>query len=424
MEQFELYDEENTYLLIPGPIDFHPRIIREMAKKVYGHRTSFFRNILRRVHERLMSLFGLKNGEVLMLTGSGTLAMEAAVRSFSSSGSKILNFVVGKFSERFYEISKTVPHKELLTERYRSILEWGQVFTIERVKEIYDELEDDEEEPDIITFCHNETSTGVIHDIEMIAKETKKKFPNAILIVDGITSVGAVPISMEQWGVDVFVTGSQKCLETPPGLAFVALSQKAVEAIEKTYFENGKVNYDKLNGYYNHLAVYLNSWRSKKDLPFTGAVSLFYALDAALEMILLEGIERRYSRLTLMAKALRKAVHEWGLKLLLEEKDNVDVEKYASPTVTAIVYPKELLEKDTEFRSYISKFGVLIAGGQSKLKGRIFRVATMGKFGPRELIMAVGLIELALRKFGYNLRGSAVKAILDILLDGSIEDYL
>jgi len=416
----KIYDEENTLIMIPGPIEFHPRIIREMSKKVYGHRTEYFRGILRETHKILKDIFGLKSGEVLSLVGSGTLAMDSALRSIVGRDDVVLNLVCGKFSERFYEIAQTTSCKHIITKDANAVLEWGMVFTEDRVKRILDKCEDARMEPTVITICHNETSTGIIHDIESIARVIRDRFPNTIIVVDGITSVGAVPIRMEDWDVDVFIAGSQKCLETPPGLSFVALSERALERLRR-FFNNGKLSISSLDGYYNHLAVYLDAWRRKKDLPFTGAVSLYYALKAALEDIVREGIDRRYRRIALMARLLRKAIKAMGLRLLIEEVDSVDSEKYASPTVTAVVYPEPLRgSKDREFRDTVRKLGVLIAGGQERLKGHIFRIATMGRIGPREILTVVGVVELALRRMGVALEESGVSVVLDAMLTENV----
>ncbi|MEX0568103.1 MAG: alanine--glyoxylate aminotransferase family protein [Candidatus Njordarchaeota archaeon] len=423
---FSIYDEENTMIMIPGPIEFHPSIIRAMAKKVYGHRTEYFRSILRESHENLKKLFGIKRGEVLSMAGSGTLAMDAALRSFSGNDDIILNLVCGKFSHRFYEIAKTVKHKEIITEHVGAELEWGKVFTVDRVKGIIDKCEDTGKEPTIITLCHNETSTGVIHDVGEITRTIRKKVSNAIIIVDGITSVGAVPIHMEDWDVDVYVAGSQKCLETPPGLAFIALSERAVELIQNSI--GNSLNFGDMDGYYNHVAVYLNAWLKKKDLPFTGAVSLYYALKTALDNIFKEGLDNRFRRIRTMSNILKQAIRSMGLKMLIEDRDNVDVEKYASPTVTAVVYPSELAESnknlDKEFRNIVRRMGILIAGGQSKLKGKIFRMATMGRVGPREIITLISVVEYALRRLGYKPAQSGIITAIESMENMKIDEEI
>lgn len=427
MMSFNLYDEENTLIMIPGPIEFHPRIIRSMARKVYGHRTKYFRDILYDIYEKLRMLFRIKNGVVLTLSGSGTLAMDSAVRSVATKEDIILNFTCGKFSERFYEIARTVPHKRIITRDVGAMLNWGQVFTTDRISEILDRCQDTDVEPTIITLCHNETSTGVIIDLESISRVIRDRFPDSLIIVDGITSVGAVPIDVEKLGVDVFVTGSQKCLETPPGLGIVALSDRAIKRIDR-FIRDGKVNFDEITGYYNHLALYLNHWRKKKDLPFTGAVSLYYALKTALDGIFEEGLEKRYKRISTLSYILRESIRAMGLKLLIEERDNVDVDKYASPTITAITYPKlnnsGEIDLDSRFRSLVRKMGVLIAGGQSELKGKIFRVATMGRVGPREIITVLGTVEYALRKLGFTPQKSGVEHALELMESKNIEEII
>jgi len=427
MMPFNLYDEENTLIMIPGPIEFHPRIIRSMARKVYGHRTKYFREILNGIHEKLRALFGIRNGTVLTLSGSGTLAMDSALRSISTKEDIILNFTFGKFSERFYEIARTTPHKKVITKDVGAMLNWGQTFTTDRISKILDRCEDMNIEPTVITLCHNETSTGVIIELESVSRVIRDRFPDSFIIVDGITSVGTVPIDMEKFAIDIFITGSQKCLETPPGIGIVALSDRAIRKIDR-YIENGKVNFDAISGYYNHLALYLNHWREKKDLPFTGAISLYYALNTALDEIFEEGVDKRYQRISTLSYILRESIRAMGLKLLIEERDNVDIDKYASPTVTAITYPKlnenNEIDLDNKFRTLVRKMGVLIAGGQSELKGKIFRIATMGRVGPREIITVLGAVEFALRKLGYTPEKSGVEHALELMEIKNIEEII
>ncbi|MHA1615810.1 MAG: pyridoxal-phosphate-dependent aminotransferase family protein [Candidatus Njordarchaeales archaeon] len=386
MSEFRIYDEENTLLMIPGPVPVHPRVLRALAKPIYGHRTSEFRSLLEEIEKMLKPLFGTK-GPVFMLTGSGTAGMDAAIRSFVKPGDKVVSLIAGKFSKRFAEIAKTAGAKVIEVN-----VEWGRAIKPDIVEKALKSNPDAK----VVTMTHNETSTGVLQPAPEIAKVVKDY--GALLIVDGITSVGGDYVKMDEWGLDVVVAGSQKCIGIPPGLAFVAIREELIDELEKN---NGRL------AYYLDLKRYWDTWKKQGDLPFTGAVSLFYALYESLRIIHEEGLENRIKRHRLMAKMTRAGFEALGLELFPEKG-------FESNTLTAVKYPPGISDK--EFRSRMREHGILVAGGQAHLKGKIFRVSHMNLIAEREVLTVLGIAELVLKEFDFPVKESGVRAAIEVYL--------
>ncbi|MCS7143571.1 MAG: alanine--glyoxylate aminotransferase family protein [Archaeoglobaceae archaeon] len=352
-------------IMLPGPIQLHERVIKAMCRQIIGHRSAEFGEILKFCGEAMKEVFGTKN-EVYFIAGSGTAGVEAGIASFSKVG-KFVTLENGKFGERLGEIA------ERYTEVERLSFDWGKPIDLEKLKQAL------ENGAKAVAFVHNETSTGMLNPAEEIAKIARKY--DALTIMDAITSAGGDYVKMDEWGIDVAVVGTQKCLGAPPGLAAVAVSERAWQ------FYNPKC------------PLYLDLKAYKKKLPelqtpYTPAVTLFFALEEALKMIKEEGMENRIKRHKKLAKAVRAWALNAGLKLFPEPDKFSDY----SNTVTAINVPSGTTEK--ELRDALRKeYGIVISGGQDKVKGKIFRIATMGSIGKFE-VMAVltGLEDILLRK--------------------------
>ena len=326
--------------------------------------------------------------DVFIITGSGTSAMEAAIANCVSSGDKVLTLINGKFSERWAELTETFGGTSIPLE-----IESGKAIKPELVSEALDK------DPDIkfVTICHNETSTAVLNPLQEIAKTTRKH--DKILIVDGITSVGGDYVYPDTWGVDILITGSQKCLGCPPGLGMIMVGPRAWETIN---------NRQKTPSYYLDLLAYKKSFEKNSDSPYTSAISLIYGLHEALRMILEEGYENRVKRHRLMARAFRKGIDALGLQLLAEEG-------YESNTITAVKYPDGV--DDVAFRRAMQKHGILVAGGQAHLKGKIFRVAHMNIIAEREILLVLAVSSLVLRELGFKCEsGDGVSSAQDMFL--------
>ncbi len=382
-----MYDEENVLLMTPGPVLFHPRVYQAMSRVVFHHRTPDFRKTYGECVSMMKKILHTEN-DVFILTGSGTSAMEAAIANCVSPGDKVLTLINGKFSERWKELTETFGGYPISLE-----VEWGKAIKPELVLEALDK------EPDIkfVTICHNETATAVLNPLPEIAKITKRY--NKILIVDGITSVGGDYVYPDKWGVDILVTGSQKCLGCPPGLGIIMVGPKAWEVINER---------EKIPAYYLNLPAYKKYFEKSSESPYTSAISLIYGFHEALKIILEEGHENRVKRHRLMAEALRNGIQALGLQLLAEKG-------YESNTITAAKYPSGV--DDSAFRKTMQRHGILVAGGQSHLKGKIFRVAHMNIIAEREILLVLAMIGLALRELGFKCEsGAGVSAAQETFL--------
>lgn len=362
---------DDVLLMLPGPTTVHPRVLNAMSQAVVNHRSAKYGEILTETSELMADVFQTKN-QAYLLTGSGTAAMEAAVSNVLNPGEKVLNVVGGKFGERFMKIAKAhgIDAKELA-------VEWGTAVTPEAVKEALDADEDIE----AVTVVHNETSTGVAAPIEAIGKVMKDY--DALYIVDTVSSLGGDEVKVDDFGIDVCVTGSQKCLAAPPGMAAITLSDDAWSKVENVT----------PNGFYLDMKAYKKSGdKNPPETPYTPSVSLTYAMNEALKMIKEEGLDNRVALHHKAAQASVDAVKALGLELFADPE-------VSSATVTAVKMPEGIT--DSEFRGTTrDKYGVELAGGQDHLKGNIFRIGHMGNISYKELLQTFGAIGMTLKEFG------------------------
>jgi aspartate aminotransferase-like enzyme len=309
--------------------------------------------------------------QVITITGSGTAAAEAAIVGCCPPGHKALVVVNGKFAERWAQVCQTfnIDHAELP-------IEWGHGASAADITQAMDA----DAKIDTVICVHSETSAAAVSDIEGIGKITRDR--GAILIVDGITSVGVIPVRMDDWGVDAYITGSQKAMMLPPGLGFVAVSERAWERIDS----------GKTPTLYNDLKAYrksLENW----DVPYTPAVTLVRGLLKALQGFKDRGLENIWSEASTMARATRAAAEAMGLKVFA--KDPVD-------SVTAMVVPEGVDEAALR-KTMRGTHGFQIAGGQGHLKGKIIRFSHMGYLDSFDILGAIAALELTLIGQGYKL---------------------
>ncbi|MGH7803578.1 MAG: pyridoxal-phosphate-dependent aminotransferase family protein [Candidatus Binatia bacterium] len=375
------------YLLSPGPTPVPTEVALRMAEPMIHHRTPQFSAEFADVRERLKRLFGTAR-DVLMLASSGTGAMEAAVVNLLSAGDRVIVVNGGKFGDRWTKLGATYGIK---VEEIK--VEWGEAVHVEVVAAALESFPDAK----AVFVQASETSTTAVHPIEEIAKLTRRT--DALLVVDGITAVGVYDLPMDRWGIDVLITGSQKALMLPPGLALIALSERAWKRAE------GK-----------HLpAFYFDLKRERKNhadntTAWTPAVSLILGLQKVLQMLEEETYEKVYARHARLAAATRAAVQALGLKLLAPNAP--------SPATTGFFVPEAV--DGGKFVKYLrDKMGITFAGGQDHLKGKIVRVAHIGYFGSFDIITAIAAIELALVKFGARVEyGTGVAAAQKVLAEG------
>lgn len=368
--------EDELLLMLPGPVPLPERVRAVMARQAINHRGAEFGNAYADIARVLKVLFGTKN-DPLVISGSGTAGMEAAVANFGK-GRKMAHLINGKFGERMYSIgqryaSETIPLKS----------EWGTPLDLEGLKSAL------EGGCEVVTLVHNETSAGILNPAGEVGKICRKH--DALLIMDGITSIGGDRVLADEWGVDVAFVGSQKCLAAPAGLAAVTVSDRAWDRAVKN------------PPYYLDLPAYRkNAAKDPMETPFTPAVPLFLALREACLIIEEEGLDKRIARHHRMAGAVRKAVTAWGLEMF----PRVDGLHQYSNTVTAACLPAGTNDKD--FRGTVKGLGIQIAGGQDHLKDKIFRIGHMGSVSAPEILATLAATEFAVRKAGHQVKESGV----------------
>ena len=356
-------------LLAPGPTPVPSRVRLAMAQPMFHHRTPQFSALFGEVRAQLQELFQTEQ-DVLMLAASGTGAMEAAVNNCFAPGDEVVFVNGGKFGERWGKLSSTFGLKPIEIK-----VEWGRAVRPEQVEQAL------AEHPNAkgVLVQASETSTAAVHPIEQLSAITRKT--NALLVVDGITAVGVYPIPMDQWGVDVLITGSQKALMLPPGLALIALSARAWERVGQT----------KQPRFYFDLPRERTN-QAKNTTAWTPAISLVIGLREALTMMQEEGYPNVYARHARLASATRAAGLALGLRLVAPDNP--------SPAVTGLFTP-EGIDGGKLFSYLRDKMRVVFAGGQDQLKGKIIRIAHLGYIGAFDTITAVAALEMALKHFGH-----------------------
>jgi aspartate aminotransferase-like enzyme len=364
---------DSLNLRIPGPTPVPSDILEAVARPMIDHRGRPFAALIQRVAERLKDFF-LTEQEVLILSTSGTGSMEAAVVNTLSPADKVLAVSIGAFGDRFATIAKTFG-AEVTVLTY----EWGQPAD---PQDIHKALAADPEIKAVLV-THNETSTGVTNPLEEIAQVVREA--DRLLLVDAISSLGAMPCDMDGWGLDVVVTGSQKGWMVPPGLAFISLSERAWEANQSA----------RMPRFYMDVAKHRDFF-SKGQTPWTPTISVFFGLDVALERMAVEGLEGIHARHARIGQMVREGVKALGLELLVSD------ERYASNAVTAIKCP-EGVEVAALRRMLEDEYRVVIAGGQAKLAGKIFRIGHLGLVNEEDIGHALDALAEVLPRVGYTI---------------------
>ncbi|MDP6193168.1 MAG: alanine--glyoxylate aminotransferase family protein [Prochlorococcaceae cyanobacterium ETNP18_MAG_1] len=365
--------QDKLTLMIPGPTPVPETVLKAMGRHPIGHRSGPFQALVRHTSEQLRWLHQTSQ-DVLVITGSGTAAMEAGIINTLSRGDKVLCGDNGKFGERWVKVSKAFG---LDVEVVKA--EWGQPLDPEAFRKALEA--DVEKKIRAVILTHSETSTGVINDLETISKYVNNH-GTALTIADCVTSLGACNVPMDSWGLDVVASGSQKGYMMPPGLSFVAMSERAWQAYERS----------DLPKFYLDLGPYRKT-AIKDSNPFTPAVNLYFALESALEMMQAEGLEAifaRHSRHRAAAQAGMKAI---GLPLYAAEG-------HGSPAITAVA--PEGIDAEQLRKAVQAKFDILLAGGQDHLKGKVFRIGHLGFVCDRDVLTAVSAIEATLQSLGLH----------------------
>jgi aspartate aminotransferase-like enzyme len=360
-------------LRVPGPTQVPPEVMAAQAAPMINHRGPEFSAIMKRVTLRLQYFFQTE-APVLTYAASGTGGQECAVVNIFSPGDHIAAIIIGNFGMRLAKIAEAYGLQVTRIE-----FPWGQAadpFVIEaRLKEIAPFKG--------VLMTHNETSTGVTNDIQALTARVRQLNPEALVVVDAVSSLSCIPLEMDAWDLDVVLTGSQKGWMIPPGMMMIAASPRAWEAhktakLPRFYFDWSLAR--------KHLA----NWQH----PATPAVSLFYALDTALEMMLAEGREAIFARHASAGHYVRERAQAIGWKLLADPR-------YASNTVTAILTP-EGIDTKALLKKLHDEDKIVLAAGQDHMKGNLFRIGHLGYFKHEELVQTMDAIEKRLHEFGFQ----------------------
>ena len=380
--------QEKLTLMIPGPTPVPETVLKALGKHPIGHRSKEFQTLVRHTTEQLKWLHQT-NGDVLAITGSGTAAMEAGIINTLSRGDKVLCGDNGKFGERWVKVAKAYG---LDVEIVKA--KWGTPLNPEDFQKALQE--DKNKQIKAVILTHSETSTGVINDLQTISKHVLAH-GKAITIADCVTSLGACNVPMDEWGLDVVASGSQKGYMVPPGLSFVAMSPRAWDAQKQS----------DLPKFYLDLASYLKT-ANKDSNPFTPAVNLYFALEEALNMMQKEGLDSIFARHARHRAATQAGMKAIGLPLFADES-------HGSPAITAVA-PRNIDAE--ELRKIVKeKYDILLAGGQDHLKGKVFRIGHLGFVSDRDVLTAVASIEATLQSLNLlkNEMGSGIAAAAKIL---------
>jgi serine---pyruvate transaminase len=374
---------EKRYLFTPGPTPVPPEVLEAMSRPIIHHRSSDFREIFGRCLDRLAEIYRTK-GDVLVYTASGTGGMESAVSNLTRPGDRVVVVSAGHFGERWAAMARTFGC-EVDELRY----EWGESPAADDLAQRLRELGGAK----VVFTTHSETSTGVVADVQGLAAAAKDA--GALVVVDAVSSLGAVPLESDAWGLDAVVSGSQKALMSPPGLATVSVSAAAWDAVET----------DAPSRYYFDWTR-ARERQAAFDPAFTPAVSTLVGLDVALGLLLAEGLEQAFERHARLGRACRAGVRAMGLELFSPDDDR-------SAVVTAIHAP-DGIDSGELVQTLRDRQGIVLAPGQGPLKGKIFRIGHIGYYDVFDITTALAGVELTLSELGAEIeRGTAVTAALE-----------
>jgi aspartate aminotransferase-like enzyme len=377
---------EKKYLFSPGPTMLPPEVLLKMAGPIMHHREPEFEKLFAEIREGLKYLFQTQK-EVLVFTSSGTGAMEGTVSNILSRGDKALVVRGGKFGERWGEICKAYGIEFVPID-----VEWGSAVDLKQIQKV---LESDRSIRAVYIQA-SETSTGVRHPVKEIA-EIVGKFKETVLVVDAITGIGVFDLPMDRWGLDVVVSGSQKAMMLPPGLSFVALNDKAWTFVERS-------NLPKF--YFDFKKELKNALKNQSS--YTPAISLFVGLQESLRLIRQEGLEAVFKRHEKLAAATRAAVKALGLELYAPDSP--------SNALTAVKVPTGIDGIKLQ-NLFFEKFGITVAEGQDRAKGKIIRIAHLGYYDRLDMVMVISALEMLLKEMGHAFElGKGVKAAEEILM--------
>jgi alanine-glyoxylate transaminase/serine-glyoxylate transaminase/serine-pyruvate transaminase len=375
-----------NFLFVPGPTNVPDRVLRAMHVVMEDHRSSDFPKLTLPLFEEMKKVFKTKDGQVVIYPSSGTGAWESALTNTLSPGDKLIASRFGQFSHLWIELAKRHGLEVIVQEE-----EWGTGVNPDRIEEAL--CADKKHEIKGVMVVHNETATGVTSNVAAVRRAIDAAKHPALLYVDGVSSIASLDFRMDEWGVDLAITGSQKGLMLPAGLGIVCASRKALAAMKdatcrKAYFDFADYIRTNPTGYF----------------PYTPALPLLYGLRESLAILQEEGLENVYARHHHLASGARAAVQAWGLKLCSKEP------KWHSDTVTAIMVPRGFNGADVIDRAY-RRYNLALGAGLSQVAGKLFRIGHLGDLNELMLLGAIAGAEMAMRDVGIEIElGSGVAA--------------
>ena len=375
-----------NFLFVPGPTNVPDRILRAMHVTMEDHRSSDFPKLTLPLYEELKKIFKTKDGQVVIFPSSGTGAWEAAITNTRSPGDKVLIARFGQFSHLWGELARRHGLDVIVQEE-----EWGTGVSPERIEEAL--RADKNHEIKGVLVVHNETATGVTSDVAAVRRALDAAKHPALLYVDGVSSIASIDFRMDDWGVDLAITGSQKGLMLPAGLGILCASQKALAQMKdakctRAYFDLADHMRTNPSGYF----------------PYTPALPLLYGLRESLAMLQEEGLDNVFARHRYLAEGTRAAVKAWGLKLCAKEP------KWHSNTVSAIMVPQGFNGADVIDRAY-RRYNLALGAGLSQMAGKLFRIGHLGDLNELMLLGGIAGAEMAMRDVGIEVvPGSGVAA--------------
>jgi len=377
---------ETMRIMLPGPTPIPDSVLREMARPMINHRGKEFRALFESITEDLKWAYRTRN-DVFILTTSGSGAMEAAVVNTLSPSDRVLACVAGEFGKRFAQIAETYG---AAVDRLEA--PYGSPITPEMLR---DKLLGVHYKAVLLT--HNETSTALLNPIRELAFEIRQALPDALILVDSVSGLGTAPLPVDDWDLDVVLAGAQKAFMVPPGLAFASVSPRAWAAnaearMPRFYFDFGQAR----------------DFARKGQTPWTPAISLFFALARAMEMLKAEGLDAIYARHDRLTRMVRSGARALGLRLMQDD------DRYASRAVTGIYAPDGVHPSKIQAQLQ-DKFGYVVAGGQGPLVDSIFRVGHLGYYDDTDMLGLLAALEAVLVEAGFSVRrpGSGVAAALE-----------
>lgn len=382
--EFLELDPPERILMGPGPSNVHPRVLKAMSLPVLGHLDPYFIDTMFEVMELLRRVFQTKNGFALPISGTGTAGMETALCNVIEPGDEVLVCVNGFFSDRMTDIAARCGARLTIVEG-----EWGRAMDVGKVESAVKRAR-----PKVVAVVHAETSTGVMNPVQEISALAHHH--GALLLVDTVTSLGGMPVKVDDWGIDVCYSGTQKCLSCPPGLSPFTLNERAMETIR-----NRK---QKVQSLYLDLNLLDTYWGEKRAYHHTAPISMVYAIREALRIVLEQGLEACFQRHQLTHNALVAGLEAMGLRLLPREDERLW-------TLNAVVIPDGIDDAKVRNR-LLNEYNIEIGGGLGVLKGKVWRVGIMGYACTRRNVLTfLGALEEILSSEGLSIdRGAAAQA--------------